>query len=230
MTFLTPFAKDIWICDGPSITAAMGFHFPLRMVVMRIEGHKLAVWSPISISPELTAEIDALGRVAVLIAPNSLHDTYIKDWHDAYPEAKLAAAPGLAELRDDLTFDYAISDGFLPESAESIRATVLNNAITTEVVLFHIPSRTVLFCDLLQNMPHGWFTGWRALVARLDRMTGDTPTVPRKFRMGFRNKAVAQVKVTEILNWPAERVLMAHGTPVTSHGQRFLKRAFSWLF
>ena len=46
------------------------------------------------------------------------------------------------------------------------------NAITTEAVFFHRKSGVALFCDLLQHFPPGWFTGWRAVIAKLDGMTG----------------------------------------------------------
>ena len=42
---------------------------------------------------------------------------------------------------------------------------MLGNAITTEVVFFHARSGTVLFTDLVQQLPAHWFSGWRALVA-----------------------------------------------------------------
>ena len=32
-----------------------------------------------------------------------------------------------------------------------------------------------------------------------------------------------------VLDWPAQRVVMAHGTPVEEDGQAFLRRAFAWL-
>lgn len=101
--------------------------------------------------------------------------------------------------------------------------------ITTEAVFFHRKSATVLFTDLIQQFPPGWFSGWRAAVARLDLMTEAEPAVPRKFRIMFTNRRAARDALARILGWPAQKVLMAHGTPVEHDGQAFIGRAFRWL-
>ena len=49
-----------------------------------------------------------------------------------------------------------------------------------------------MFTDLLQQMPQGWYKGWRSLVARLYLMTGPRPQVPRKFRLAFTGRAQAR--------------------------------------
>jgi hypothetical protein len=103
------------------------------------------------------------------------------------------------------------------------------NRITTEVVFFHRPSATVLFTDLLQQFPPGWFRGWRALAARLDLMTGPEPAVPRKFRAAFVDRRAARAALARVLAWPSSKVVMAHGRPVEREGQAFIARAFRWL-
>lgn len=103
------------------------------------------------------------------------------------------------------------------------------NLITTEVVFFHAKSGTVLFTDLIQQLPASSFSGWRALVAKLDLMVGPEPSVPRKFRVAFTNRRAARDSLERIFAWPAEKVLMAHGTPVEKDAPAFLRRAFGWL-
>jgi hypothetical protein len=103
------------------------------------------------------------------------------------------------------------------------------NLITTEVVFFHIKSGTVLFADLLQQIPADRNSGWRAMVAKLDLMVGAEPSVPRKFRVAFTNRRAARKSLEHILAWPARKVLMAHGTPVEEDAQAYLGRAFGWL-
>ena len=77
--------------------------------------------------------------------------------------------------------------------------------------------------------PSGWFKGWRALIARLDLMTAAEPTVPRKFRVAFTDRRAARESLRRILAWPTEKVIIAHGPPITDDGQAFLRRAFRWL-
>jgi hypothetical protein len=114
---LQEFGPEIWIAGGPTVTAAAGFHYPTRMAVIRLAGGALFIWSPIPLSDELKAATDALGEVRYVIAPNSLHHTFLGDWRRAYPGARLYAVPGLRQQREDLVFDDDLGDA--PASAWS---------------------------------------------------------------------------------------------------------------
>ena len=227
---LTEFGPELWIAEGPVVTAAAGFHYPTRMAVIRLPNADLFIWSPIAISDHLRAELDALGKVHHLVPPNSLHHTFLGDWQSAYPQAITYAPPGLRQKRQDIRFDADLGDAVIPAWAGQInQVMVQGNRITTEIVFFHRLSRTALFTDLLQQFPPGWFSGWRALVARLDLMVAGEPTVPRKFRVAFFDKPAACESLRQILSWPTDKVLIAHGTPVTEGGQALIRRAFRWL-
>lgn len=230
MAALEAFAPEIWIANGPTVTAAAGFHYPTRMAVIRLSGGRLFIWSPVALSDELRTTIHALGEVRYLIAPSSLHHSFLDDWRRTYPKARLYAAPGLRQRRKDLTFDGDLEDAPAEVWSDEIdQVLVRGNLITTEVVFFHHRSGTVLFTDLIQHFSPTWFNGWRAIVARLDLMSGPEPEVPRKFRNAFVNRRLARAALRRILAWPAQRVLMAHAAPVISHGQAFIARAFRWL-
>jgi Domain of unknown function (DUF4336) len=215
---LQPFGEEIWLADGPT-TAVIGFRYPTRMAVIRLSDGALFIWSPIPLADELRAAVDALGDVRYVIAPNSLHHLFLGEWRRAYPGAKLYAPPGLRERRKDIDFDGDLADAPPPEWSEEIdQVMVGGNLITTEVVFFHRGSRTVMFTDLIQHFGPTWFTGWRAVVARLDLMVAPEPQTPRKFRNAFLNRRAARAAVRRILAWPAKKVLMAHGAPIEDDG------------
>ena len=86
-----------------------------------------------------------------------------------------------------------------------------------------------LFGDLIQHFPPHWFKGWRALVARMDGMSGPEPRVPQKFRLAFTDRNSARAAVARILAWPAEKVVMAHAPLVYADGRAFIERSFRWL-
>jgi hypothetical protein len=226
---LQEFGRAIWIADGGEAVVA-GFRYPTRMAVMRLADGGLFVWSPIALSDALKAAVDALGPVRHVVEPNSLHHLHLPEWKTAWPQAKLHAPPGLAKKRADIAFDAELGDAADPDWAGQIdQVLVHGNRITTEAVFFHRPSGTVLFTDLLQRIPPHLLSGWRTLVARLDLMVGPEPQVPRKFRMAFADKRAARAAIGKILAWPAQKVLIAHGTPVENDAQEYLRRAFRWL-
>lgn len=226
---LVPFGPDIWIADGGEVEGMAGFHFPTRMAVIRLGDGSLMIWSPVAPTAALRAEVAALGRVAHLVAPNSLHHLFLQNWLQTFPEARAHAAPGLAEKRRDIAFASELGDTPLPDWAGEVDQVVMRgNRITEEVVFLHRASGTVLVTDLIQHLPRGWFRGWRALVARLDGMTGPAPTVPRKFRLAFTDLAATRAAVQRILAWPAERLVIAHGAPVPRDAGPVLRAAFGW--
>ena len=226
---LKEFGHEIWTADGPDV-AVIGFHYPTRMAVVRLSDGSLFIWSPIRLADSVRAAVDAIGQVRHIIAPNSLHHLFLPEWKRAYPEAKVYAPPGLRKKRKDIVFDADLGRVPSPDWVEEIdQVPMQGNLITTEVVFFHGKSGTVLFTDLIQQLPNNLFSGWRAVVAKLDLMVGPEPSVPRKFRAAFTNRRAARDSLAYILAWPVEKVLMAHGTPVENDAREYLRRAFGWL-
>lgn len=226
---LEPFGPEIWLSAGPE-TEVIGFRYPTRMVVIRLGGDGILVISPVALTPDLKAAVEALGEVRHVVGSNSLHDLFLSEWRTAYPNARFHAAPGLRGQLPGLAFDADLTDTPPADWAGVLEQVIVRgNRITEEVVFFHRASGTAIFTDLIQQFPRGWFKGWRALVARLDLMTQAEPAVPRKFRVAFSDRPAARASLRRILEWPTIKVLMAHGAPVERDGQAFLARAFRWL-
>ena len=225
---LREFGPRIWTTEGPVISF-VGFSYPTRMALISLSGGGLFVWSPVALSPALKQEVDALGSVQCIVAPNRLHHLYMGEWASAYPRARLYASPGLRAKRKDLTFNGDLGDTPEDEWAPDIDQVLVRGSILTEVEFFHRDSQTVIFTDLLQNFPPDWFKGWRGVVARLDGICAPNPGAPREWRATFLNRRAARASLHTILSWPIERVLMAHGNPVAGDGSIFVRRAFDWL-
>lgn len=228
LSLLREFAPELWTAEGPTVTAAAGFHYPTRMAVIRLAGGDLFVWSPVELSPGLEASVEALGSVRYIVAPNTLHDTFLSQWQRRWPDAEMFAPRGLRQKRHDIRIDGELDNDGTPWNGQ-IDMVVLHNRITIEAVFFHRISGTVIFTDLIQNFRPGWFGGWRAIVARMDLMVALEPGVPRKFRLAFTDRRAARAAIGKIAAWPARNVLMAHGEPVTRDAPAFLRRAFRWL-
>ena len=65
------------------------------MTVVRLANGTVWVHSPVALTERLADEIDAVGPVAHLIAPNWIHYAHVHSWQMRYPAAVTWAAPGV---------------------------------------------------------------------------------------------------------------------------------------
>ncbi|MCC6734686.1 MAG: DUF4336 domain-containing protein [Bauldia sp.] len=223
-----PFGPEIWTVAGPPITGMLRFVYPTRMIVIRLGDGGLLLWSPVALTEAGAAGVATLGPVRHLVAPNTLHYSFIADWHRRYPAALVHALPRLRADRPEVPQGPTLDEASQPWAGE-IDQVLMRTRIADEMVFFHRTSGTAIFTDLLQNFPTDWFPGWRRIVARFDLMLGDEPRVPRKFRLAITDRGAARTAIGRVLSWPVERVLMAHGEPVTTGAAEYLRRAFAWL-
>jgi hypothetical protein len=108
-------------------------------------------------------------KYGTLLLPIRFTTCFFQSGRD--PEAKVYAPPGLRKKRQDIVFDADLRCAPSTDWVEEIDQVVMHgNLITTEVVFFHIKSRTVLFADLIQQLPTNLISGWRSIVAKLDLM------------------------------------------------------------
>lgn len=229
MKRLEPAGPEFWIAEGP-VVPFLSFPYPTRMAVARLANNDLFVWSPIALDELLKAEMDALGRVAHLISPNKLHHLYLGEWKTAWPAAGLYASPGLAAKRPDLAFDAELGDTPAPAWREEIDQLRFDGSpFLTEVVFFHRPSRSAIFCDLIQNFRRGWFSGWRGVLARLDGIVAPDFGPPRELRLSFLDRTKARANLNRILEWHPHQVVIAHGGWARTGGEAFIRKAFRWL-
>jgi hypothetical protein len=228
MKRLVPFARELWTAEGPTVSF-YGFDYPTRMAVLRLSGGRLFVWSPVALDDVLKSETQELGDVSYLVSPNKLHHLYLAEWKKAFPAAALHGPRELIAKRRDLVFDGELRDGSSPWLGEIDQVRFGGSILLAEFVFFHRLSRTALFCDLIQNFPRDWFTGWRGVVARLDGIVTPHPGAPRDWRASFVRRATAQHALAHVLAWEAQHAVIAHGGMASDGGAAFIRDAFRWL-
>lgn len=226
---MVPFGEEIWLVDGPDVVASAGFVYPTRMVVIRLADGGLWLWSPVAAEAEVVAAVTALGPVAHLVAPNGLHDRWIGDWAEAFGQAQVHLAPGLAAKRPDLGAAEELGAEAPEAWAGQIDQVLIRTVLTDEVLFCHRASGTLLVTDLLQNIAPGTYAGWRKLVARMDLMTSGAPEMPHKFRLALRDRKAARKAMDQVLGWGPDRMVLAHGAAVESGAADVLRSAFGWL-
>ncbi|MEO9132905.1 MAG: DUF4336 domain-containing protein [Sphingomonas sp.] len=149
---LKPFADQVWIIDGPEIGMryfGLTLPFPTRMTVVRLRDRKLWVHSPIAWNDDLGAAIDQLGTVHYLVAPNTLHYSYLETWQGRYPRARSYGPPSLAKRAETPPIDEVL--GEIPSEAwdDGFAQCLVTGALLTEVKFLHRASRTLIITDLI---------------------------------------------------------------------------------
>ena len=220
---------DLWLCEGPTVDF-LGFPYPTRMAVVRLASGELWLWSPVEWSEALAAELERLGRVSQLVAPNKLHHLYLGEWADRFPEARLHASPGLVRKRPDLHFHSELSEAPDPAWEGEIDQVVFRGSrFMEEVVFFHRGSSTVLVCDLIQRMDPAGFSGWRGWLMRANGLVGPDGSTPLEWRASFLSRRRARAALRTALAWKPDHLVIAHGVLPEENGEQALARGLRWL-
>jgi hypothetical protein len=153
---------------------------------------------------------------------------YAGAWLEARPDAQLFLAPGLESKRPDLPLAGVLSDEPEPIWSGVLEQVVVRGLpITNEVVFFHAASRTLIATDLAFNIgpEHPALTRWAFRLSGAYRRLA-----PTNFeRLLIRDRASFRASLERILEWPFERVIVAHGSVLETGGRRELARGYSWL-
>jgi len=226
---LSEFAPSLYIADGPTVSF-YGFPYATRMAVARLADGAAWVWSPVALTEELAAAVEAIGPVAHIVSPNKIHHLFMGEWATRWPEARLYAPPGLARKRTDLRFHAELGDEPDPAWAAEIDQAVFRGSFFMEEVVFlHRPSRTAIVGDLVQRHPEAAMTGWKGLVMRLDGLVGEAGSTPREWRASFLHRGPARAARDKVLGWNAERLIVAHGTCARTQATAILAEALRWV-
>jgi len=223
---LRQLGPEIWIAERPQ--RFYGLEVGTRMTVIRLGGARLLLHSPVALDPELRRELDSLGRVCFVVAPNRVHHLYAGQVAEAYPEARLWVAPGLERKRPDLRFVAVLGDEAPAEwRGELEQVFFRGRPYENEVVFFHRASRTLILCDLAFNFGPSAAAPTRLLM-RLLRSYGRFG--PSKLDpLLIRDRRAARESLERILDWDFDRVVVAHGDVLESGGREALRQGYSWL-
>ena len=82
-----------------------GMQLGTRMTIIKLKNDKLFLHSPTKLNPQLIKQIDNLGKVAFVVAPNKLHHLFYDSYVKQYPKAIFYATSGLIKKRKDIYFN-----------------------------------------------------------------------------------------------------------------------------
>ncbi len=224
--------QNIWTVDGPEVNyrlAGVTIPCPTRMTVVKLADGTLWLHSPVCYSAPLAMELDALGPVSVLVAPNSYHYLHIAAWAAAYPNAITFAAADVALKVKVKAMPLTACDAALWPG--DVLHTVIELGSFTEAVFCHTSSRTLIVTDLMQNFEPCRVRSFttRAILAA-GGATGPNGRPSMEIRFAARqHRQALRVGVQQMLDWKPERIILAHGACYTSDALAEIERAFTWI-
>jgi hypothetical protein len=223
---LRALATDLWVAERPQ--RFYGLEVGTRMTVIRLADGSLLLHSPVALDARLRAELDALGRVRFVVAPNRVHHLYAGHVADTYPEARLWVGPGVERKRPDLAYVAVLDDEAPVEWRGQVEQLFFRGRpYENEVVFFHPTSRTLVLCDLAFNFgPRAAVaTRWLMRLLRSYRRFGPSTLDPWLIR----DRAAARASLERILAWDFDRVVVAHGDVLERGGHDALRTGYRWL-
>jgi hypothetical protein len=229
MEILSSPASDLWCADRSFKLPIVGAEIGVRMTVIRLQDGGLMLHSPIRLDRATRDALGALGPVRAIVAPSKVHHLFVADYRSAYPEAKFYAAPGLQEKRKELRFDEVLSDQAPDAWCGQIEQHLFQGApILNEVVFFHKASRTVVFTDLVFNIPADKAASAPVFFWILGASGRFGPHRLMRVR-GIWDRRAARASVEQIMRWDFDRIIMSHGDVLEAGGRGRLAKAFAFL-
>ena len=223
---LTLFVEGVWVGTAP--VRFLGMQLTATMTVLRMSDGNLLLHSPLALTPERRAAIEALGAVAHLYAPNLYHHLHIGEWAAAFPSARLHAPAGLANKRRDLRIDRVHNAAPEPAFAGVVDELPIDGFRLQESVLVYRPARTLVVADLVHNIgqpQHRWTKVYTWTMGFYDRVA-----VSRMIRRtAFSDREAARRSLDEVLRRPFDRLIVGHGAPLPAGGPEAVAAAYTWL-
>jgi hypothetical protein len=224
--------NNIWVSEQPF--RYFGLNVGTRMTVIRLKNRELFVISPIQIDDITNQQLQEIGEVSYIIAPNLYHYLFLSDFKALYPKAKLWAVPGLESKRPDIPIDWVIKDnsGMVLDEIEYLlfdgfkTFTLSGLSLLNECVFFHLESHTLVLTDTAFHFDESF-----PLITQLaSRVIGGYKQLSPSLleRLATREKQKVKQSVQKVLNWDFKRVIMAHGSIIENEAKSKFKQGYEW--
>lgn len=205
---------------------------PLRMTVVVQDG-VVTVISPVLIDDDTFARlVERVGRIDHVVAPNLNHYLFFRDFVGrcsiAGMKPTLWGPPGLVDKVRGLSAlsvrtlsdDVEVSPGL---SQRLLQGVPLNN----EVVFFQHATRTLIVTDAMMVIREHPYVVTRTMFRMIGAYGGAKQ--PLLWRVRAKGRSALRASVDDVLRWPIERVVAAHGDVVDKGAAAAFAHVFRWV-
>jgi hypothetical protein len=229
---LKQIGTNIWI--GEQKQKYWGLEVGTRMTIIRLTDNQLSIVSPIKLDLRSIEEIDNIGEVAFIIAPNLYHYLYLEDASAIYPQAQILAPPGLAEKKPQLKIDLVLTEDQINFNNEieyfafqGFRVfEVIKTARLNEIIFFHPKSKTLILTDTAFHFDETFPRSTQVISQIIGGYRQLSPSLLEKIAIEDKNSI--EKSIQKILTWDFQRVIMAHGSIIEKNARERLKIGYEW--
>jgi hypothetical protein len=218
-------ADDLWCHEG--VHTMMMMTLPVRSTIIKLAGG-VVVHSPIAFDDETVSEINALGPVTHLVAPNLHHSSYLPAGTSRWPEALVCMPPGLAKKRKEVKRDIRLESEPVEAWGDELDYLLFGGAsLLGELLFLHRPSGTLIACDLafnVRNSDSALFRGYLKVNGGYGRLAQT-----KLIKAIVRDKQAARATMERVFAWDWDRLIVGHGEIVESGAKVKLREISGWL-
>ena len=223
-----------------------------RGTIVRLSTGSLAVFSAVTLTREVQAKVESMGRLRYIVALNIEHHLSISSWAKAFPDADVIGMEGLPEKREknEGTKGVRFKHVFTVQNKKRMSISAefdaefeyeyIDSHQNKELVFMHKSTGTLMAADLIFNLPaieqyskseenpnSGLLT---KLSGNLLHTRGDVLWQKRILwyvscsnnREGFAESA------KRIHEWDFERIIPCHGDVIETGGKNIFARTTVW--
>ncbi len=195
----------------------------IRSTVVPLQSGKCLIISPTGNLANKHAEIQAMGDVDAIVAPNLFHHLFIPRACRLFPNAKVFGVEGFDKKRPDVAWDGFIKDQSWPYSDDIEHVVLKGMPRVNESVLLHKSSRTLIVTDLCFNLRDAEGIGSFILLSMFG--TYRRFAVSRLFTSFIKDRSALVHSLNQIMALDFDSIVMAHGDIIQKGGKDMLASA-----
>lgn len=201
----------------------LGMNLGTRATILRLPSEKLVIISPVPFDDGLAAEIEALGTVDTIIAPNLFHHLFFNAACERWPDARALVPPGLKkkttiiERAEQLSESGAIDDEIFWHRLNGM-------PIVREHLFVYPGAKTLVITDLGFNFhdpPAMFFRLYLRMQGILNRFGMSV-----LFRTAIKDKKAFGASLAAILDYDFEAIALPHGRLIKEEGRTLFEETF----
>ena len=200
------------------------------MTIIRLRDGRLILHSSIKLQQKDLDWLTSIGKPAFIIAPNTFHCSDAGWFAERYPDAELLVPKSKISYFQQLKLNPKdLNLDFSAAISNEVKCIPMLGAKIEEAALIHIPSATLILCDLAFNMGNV-FSGLEKCIMSWNKVGGQFgPSRLTKFIFTKDKRALIE-SYKKLLNEKFDRIIVNHGDILESDGKAQLRAGIERIF